>query len=285
MRTLKKISAALLSATLLLSSGYCLSDKCLGESLTITASAYENQSVCDAMLKIINKERANANLKPLKLYPVACERAAIRAKEIATSFSHTRPDGSSCFSVLDGIPYSYAGENIAYNHSSDVQDVMTQWMNSSGHKANILNASYTHVGIGVYQADSRYYWSQDFLGYSGSYSGEYIPSDTTTTTTTKATTTTTKATTTTTAKAATSKAVLPIVYSRGDVDGNSSINAGDASIILSYYSQLQINVSPSSNSDFVSAADVNKDNEVNAVDASLVLTYYSNVSIGISANF
>ena len=95
MRTLKKISAALLSATLLLSSGYCLSDKCLGDSLTITASAYENQSVCDAMLKIINKERANANLKPLKLYPVACERAAIRAKEIATRFSHTRPDGSS----------------------------------------------------------------------------------------------------------------------------------------------------------------------------------------------
>ena len=238
MRTLKKISAALLSATLLLSSGYCLSDKCLGDSLTITASAYENQSVCDAMLKIINKERANANLKPLKLYPVACERAAIRAKEIATSFSHTRPDGSSCFSVLDGIPYSSAGENIAYNHSSDVQDVMTQWMNSSGHKANILNASYTHVGIGVYQADSRYYWSQDFLGYSGSYSGEYIPSDTTTTTTTKATTTTTKATTTTT-KVATSKAVLPIVYSRGDVDGNSSINAGDASIILTHYASVQ----------------------------------------------
>jgi len=63
--------------------------------------------------------------------------------------SHTRPNGTSCFTVLSelGVGYSASGENIAAGQKTP-QAVMESWMNSSGHKANILNPDFTHIGVG-----------------------------------------------------------------------------------------------------------------------------------------
>lgn len=102
----------------------------------------------------------------LSLDPELTKAANIRAQEIATLFSHTRPDGRKCFTVLDQIGYSYwsAGENIAagYGNSSAV---MNGWMNSPGHRSNILNAGFKRLGVGyVYIPNSEYgyYWVQIF---------------------------------------------------------------------------------------------------------------------------
>jgi uncharacterized protein YkwD len=82
-----------------------------------------------------------------------------------STFSHTRPDGTTCFTALKqfGVSYSTAGENIAYGQP-DAQSVVTGWMNSAGHRANILNGSFKQTGIGVYKVNGTYYWTQEFIG-------------------------------------------------------------------------------------------------------------------------
>ena len=90
--------------------------------------------------------------------------AQIRAKEIETSFSHTRPDGSSFSTALtqQGVTYRGSGENIAWGQKTPEQ-VMNGWMNSDGHRANILNKNYTTIGVGLYQnASGTNYWTQLF---------------------------------------------------------------------------------------------------------------------------
>ena len=90
--------------------------------------------------------------------------AQVRAQEIDVSFSHTRPDGTSCFTVLKdfGISYRACGENIAKGSPSPAR-VVEGWMNSAGHRANILNANFTAIGVGVYaDAAGTLHWAQLF---------------------------------------------------------------------------------------------------------------------------
>lgn len=121
-----------------------------------------------AVLKIINQERASIGLSSLKMNNASLNQAAdIRAKEIASYFSHTRPNGSDCFSILEEkkIFYWSCGENIAAGQRN-ASEVMVSWMNSPGHKANILNSSYDTVGIGHYYNPStpyQHYWVQLFI--------------------------------------------------------------------------------------------------------------------------
>ena len=124
----------------------------------VSQSEYVNE-----VLRLVNKYRAENGLGALTLDSALCGAADVRAKEIKTSFSHTRPDGSSCFTVLSqlGINYGGAGENIAYGQSSP-EEVMTAWMNSDGHRANILNSSFTKLGVGVYSSGGTLYWAQMF---------------------------------------------------------------------------------------------------------------------------
>lgn len=124
----------------------------------MSASSYAN-----AVLNLVNKYRKQNGLASVKLDSALSGAASTRAKEIISSFSHTRPNGSSCFTVLseNGISYNGAGENIAYGQSSP-DEVMTAWMNSAGHRANILNASFTHLGVGVYESGGTLYWTQLF---------------------------------------------------------------------------------------------------------------------------
>lgn len=115
------------------------------------------------IVELVNIERANAGLNPVALSTNASAAALVRSKEIVKSFSHTRPDGRSFTTALkeQGINYRYAGENIAWGQRSPEQ-VMEAWMNSSGHRANILNANFTHIGVGYYQENGTNYWTQLF---------------------------------------------------------------------------------------------------------------------------
>ena len=90
--------------------------------------------------------------------------ANVRAKEIKQKFSHTRPDGSSFSSVLreQGVSFRGSGENIAWGQKSPEQ-VMNAWMNSDGHRANILNKNFKNIGVGHYvDANGVNYWVQLF---------------------------------------------------------------------------------------------------------------------------
>jgi len=77
-------------------------------------------------------------------------------------FDHTGPDGSLPPDRLrdGGVSFSMSGENIARGQSS-ASAVMTAWMNSPGHRANILNSEYTHMGVGL--AMPGYWWTQNFI--------------------------------------------------------------------------------------------------------------------------
>lgn len=123
-----------------------------------------NKTYVQQVIDLVNQERAKAGLSPLTESSAVSSAAYIRSKEITQNFSHTRPDGSSFSTVLrqNGISFSSSGENIAYGQKTP-QEVMNVWMNSSGHRANILNSNYTTIGVGCYQAASgTIYWTQLF---------------------------------------------------------------------------------------------------------------------------
>ncbi len=122
-------------------------------------------SMAEQVVALVNAERAKAGLNPVTIDKNIEAAASIRAKECTVSFSHTRPDGRKFSTVLSdsGISYRGCGENIAWGQSSP-EAVMEAWMNSSGHRANILNPNYTKLGVGYYQdAAGRNYWSQLFV--------------------------------------------------------------------------------------------------------------------------
>lgn len=128
----------------------------------------ELDAMREAMLAIINAERAKEGASALKLDDKLCEAAQIRANELPELFEHTRPDGTACFTVFKEVKftsYTTAGENIACGQPT-VESVMNSWMNSPGHRANILNPDFSKIGIGLIQTGSgySYYWVQMFAG-------------------------------------------------------------------------------------------------------------------------
>lgn len=113
--------------------------------------------------EITNNYHSLVGVSSLTLDSSLVEAASIRAKELSDSFSHTRPNGSSCFTVLSelGISYGTAGENIAAGYSSS-QSVMEGWRSSSGHYQNIISSKFKKIGIGVNIINNQYYWVQIF---------------------------------------------------------------------------------------------------------------------------
>lgn len=134
---------------------------------TPAPSGTDLESMRQGVLELVNAARAENGKSPLTLNTSLCEVAQLRADEIVKSFSHTRPDGSSCFTALKGAGLSYrtCGENIAAGQGTPAA-VMDSWMNSSGHRANILSGDFSSIGIGYVKASSGYghYWVQMFLG-------------------------------------------------------------------------------------------------------------------------
>ena len=114
------------------------------------------------VLSLVNAERQRAGLAPLKTREDLWERAAmVRANEVKSYHSHTRPDGSKWNTVYDdaGFEYYYGGENIAWGYRSE-QAVMNAWMNSKGHRENILSPVYDYLATGLFKSA---YWSQNFI--------------------------------------------------------------------------------------------------------------------------
>lgn len=105
----------------------------------------------------VNAERAKAGLGALRVDPELTRAAHIRAREIAQSFSHTRPDGSS-WSTVSGSAY---GENIAMGQRT-ADKVMAAWMSSQGHRENILRPSFGSIGVCAYISGGVTYWVQLF---------------------------------------------------------------------------------------------------------------------------
>ncbi|MFC5472203.1 CAP domain-containing protein [Cohnella suwonensis] len=125
---------------------------------TTATSAYAAQVVT-----LVNQERAKAGLSPLKSTNATLTKMALdKAKDMYNNgyFSHTSPTYGSPFDMMKkyGISYSYAGENIAKGQKTP-QEVMTAWMNSAGHKANILSANFTTIGVAYYNG----VWVQEFI--------------------------------------------------------------------------------------------------------------------------
>ena len=134
----------------------------------IAAEPYEKIANANEweVLKIVNKERLSQGLEAVSMFEKIQDASGVRAQEVATTFSHTRPDGTGCFTALkdSGVDYFCAGENIAAGYQ-DAASVMEGWMNSPGHRSNILGGSYTHIGIG-YDTGGFYgkNWVQMFVG-------------------------------------------------------------------------------------------------------------------------
>ena len=117
-------------------------------------------SLSHKVYEIVNQERIKAGVKPLRFNDKVYKAAMIRAKECHKYFSHIRPNGKDCFTALSeaGVKQNYAGENIAVGFSSP-KSVMEVWMQSSGHRSNILNPVFTDFGCGVCNTGE---WTQFF---------------------------------------------------------------------------------------------------------------------------
>ncbi len=109
------------------------------------------------VLKIVNEKRAENGMGALIMDESLLETAMTRAAEISVLFAHTRPDSSSCFD-LNQLMHA---ENVAAWQTSPAA-AMDSWMNSDGHRENILTESFTTIGIGCFQIDGQYYWVQCF---------------------------------------------------------------------------------------------------------------------------
>lgn len=120
-------------------------------------AAFENEVV-----RLVNEERAKQGLSALSVSAELRDTARLRSQEIVRSFSHTRPDGSSCFTAFPDWNGTKA-ENIAAGYATPAK-VMEGWMNSEGHRKNILTPGLRYIGVGCYESGGRYYWAQAFFG-------------------------------------------------------------------------------------------------------------------------
>ncbi|WP_395940825.1 CAP domain-containing protein [Bacillus sp. FJAT-22090] len=122
-------------------------------------------SVIQQVVDLTNQERAKAGLKPLTIDSKLTQSAQAKSQDMKNKnyFSHTSPTFGSPFDQMksNGITYKSAGENIAMGQRT-AAEVMDAWMKSPGHRENIMNPAYTHIGVGL--SDSGFYWTQQFIG-------------------------------------------------------------------------------------------------------------------------
>ncbi|WP_120465149.1 CAP domain-containing protein [Paenibacillus aceti] len=153
----------------------------LAASLAVVPAGYETVSAAAAgksmaavfaqvqaeraaqVVALVNKERAAAGLEPLIVHTNLTKMAKDKAVDMYRNhyFEHTSPTYGSPFDMMDAynITYLYAGENIAKGQRS-AEEAVEDWMDSPGHRANILNPKYKLIGVGYYNG----YWVQEFIG-------------------------------------------------------------------------------------------------------------------------
>ncbi len=130
---------------------------------TTLATAPEGD-VRQQVFSLVNDERAKVGAAALVYRNDVQAAADLRAGEIIDAFSHTRPNGQECFTALDeaGVRYYTAGENVAFGQSTAAA-VMAAWMNSEGHKLNILREEFTGIAVGHTERNGVHYWVQFFV--------------------------------------------------------------------------------------------------------------------------
>ncbi|MBX0359347.1 hypothetical protein K2225_16740 [Halobacillus sp. Nhm2S1] len=130
------------------------------EEATSEVSAFEKQVV-----ELTNQEREKQGLAPLKLDTELSAVAKDKSLDMQQNnyFSHNSPNYGSPFDMMKsyGIDYRTAGENIAMGQTTP-EEVVQGWMNSQGHRENIMNPNFTHIGVG--HAEDGNYWTQMFIG-------------------------------------------------------------------------------------------------------------------------
>jgi uncharacterized YkwD family protein/spore coat assembly protein SafA len=142
-----------------------------GEKLTIptvTTTAQENE-----VIRLVNVERSKAGLQLLKTNWQLCRVARYKSADMAQPppkgyFGHQSPTYGSPFKMMEsfGLKFSAAGENIAYGQKTPAEVMLGKngWMNSPGHRSNILNGTYTEIGVGLAKNSSGVcYWTQQFM--------------------------------------------------------------------------------------------------------------------------
>lgn len=125
------------------------------------------KSIEQQVINLTNQERAKNGLKPLIADWELSRVARYKSMDMRDKnyFSHDSPTYGSPFTMMKnfGIHYRSAGENIAAGQPTP-QEVVRAWMNSPGHRQNILSSSYTHIGVGYAKGGTRnYYWTQQFI--------------------------------------------------------------------------------------------------------------------------
>ena len=129
------------------------------KSASTSVSVSIPETEIETVLTLVNSQRAAAGLAPLRWSDQLASDATVRATECATSYSHTRPGGSDWWTVDSDLMY---GENLAANYTT-AQTVVSTWMASPAHKANIMNSGYVTIGIATYTTESGdVYWAEEF---------------------------------------------------------------------------------------------------------------------------
>ncbi len=127
----------------------------------------ELEAMADEVIALVNKERKAAGLGSLTKDSLLTEAAEIRAEEQVESFGHTRPDGNNYLDIFDDlgvyVDITCTGENAAMGQKT-AEEVVEAWMNSSGHREQILMDGYKYIGVGVYYDGNTLYWIQEFTG-------------------------------------------------------------------------------------------------------------------------
>lgn len=127
-----------------------------------SSSSYDD--FASEVVRLVNVERENNGLSPLSENSTLGDYAQVRSKEIVSKFSHERPDGTRAIDYVGGLgTFRTYGENIAMGQQTP-EAVVDAWMNSPGHRANILKENFTMIGVGCYKSGGAYYWVQIFGG-------------------------------------------------------------------------------------------------------------------------
>lgn len=219
----------------------------------------QSKEYAEAVVSLVNAERLRNGLPQLAIVPIILDAADLRAEELATSYSHIRPDGSLPDSVL--LNENFEFENIGENNgkSSTPASITDAWFNSSSHYATIMDnngeRAYTHIGVGYYydEATKTSFWNMLLIGRFEA--GEHYIFD---------------------------DQYLPKV-DHADVDGSLTINARDASLILEYSAANAAGVEYPVIYSFENAADVNSDGSIDSIDASIILCYTAARGVGEDA--
>lgn len=133
---------------------------------TTSSQSSTSQSMANQVLSLVNAERSKENLPALSLDLNLSNVAQLKSEDMKNNnyFDHTSPTYGSPFDMMKqfGISYKYAGENIAKGQKT-AEAVVNAWINSEGHRKNILNEKFTHMGLGYVKSGTTTYWTQMFI--------------------------------------------------------------------------------------------------------------------------